>query len=336
MDMGKRRLVDWSFGGLVERSSMRVPAWIALAAIALSGCGSGAPEPAAEQGTQQTAVASGAPTQSTVEMPVPTSNPAPALAPIRLGSDEPATAAGGGTSGGASVAADPAASRQALLNEMMPLQIMLGTWRGTTQTKIGDFNGLDAPAWVWDFQTDRNHPAMVMNSEESAYFRAARLTWLAESKQFQMTTTDQDGRQRSFQGTFSQVPETVQGDDNKPQQTYKLALIEVNAADPKDQWQIVFNQQRNDRYLMELSKKRGGNFARFETVATQREGTSFALSDDDYGDRKCVISGGLGTMQVSYQGKSYWVCCTGCKAAFEDDPATWIAEFEAKQKAGKK
>ena len=97
----------------------------------------------------------------------------------------------------------------------------------------------------------------------------------------------------------------------------------------------IFNQQRNDRYLMELYKKRGANFARFETVATQREGTSFALSDDDYGERKCVISGGLGTIQVSYQGKSYWVCCTGCQAAFDEDPATWIAEFEAKQKEGK-
>ena len=122
-----------------------------------------------------------------------------------------------------------------------------------------------------------------------------------------------------------------EGDDNKPQQTYKLALAEVDATDPKDQWQVVFNQQRNDRYLMELYKKRGANFARFETVATQREGTSFALSDDDYGERKCVISGGLGTIQVSYQGKSYWVCCTGCQAAFNEDPATWIAEFEERE-----
>jgi hypothetical protein len=258
------------------------------------------------------------------------------LAPIRLGDDEPATATRSGSSGGAAAAADPAAGRQALLNEMMPLQIMLGAWHGTTQTKVGDFNQLDAPAWVWDFQTDRNHPAMVMNSEESAYFRTARLTWLAESKQFQLKTTDAEGKRRTFQGTFSQAPETVQGDDNKPQQTYKLMLTEVDAADPKDQWQVVFNQQRNDRYLMELYKKRGTNFDRFETVGTQREGTSFALSDDDYGDRKCVISGGLGTMQVSYQGKSYWVCCTGCKAAFEEDPATWIAEFEAKQKEGTK
>ena len=45
-----------------------------------------------------------------------------------------------------------------------------------------------------------------------------------------------------------------------------------------------------------------------------------------------MISGGLGTSQVSYNGKSYWVCCSGCKAAFDEEPARWVAEFEAKQK----
>jgi hypothetical protein len=325
---GKGWLVDWSFGRLVKVNRTGALVCGTLAWLALPGCGGGSSEPV-EQGIQPTTATSEAATSGT---PAATSRPTPALAPIRLGGEDQAATIPGGTSDGATAETDPAAGRQALLNEMMPLQIMLGTWHGTTQSKIGDFNGLDAPAWVWDFQTDRNHPEMVMNSEESAYFRTARLTWLAESKQFQLKTTDAEGKRRTFQGTFSQVPEAVQGDDNKPQQTYKLALTEVDPADSKDQWQVVFNHQRNDRYLMELYKKRGANFARFETVATQREGTSFALSDDDYGERKCVISGGLGTMQVSYQGKSYWVCCTGCKGALEEDPATWIAEFEAKQK----
>lgn len=57
------------------------------------------------------------------------------------------------------------------------------------------------------------------------------------------------------------------------------------------------------------------------------------MNDEDYGEKECIISGGLGTIQVSYQGKSYWVCCTGCKAAFEEDPESWIAEYNAKKDA---
>ena len=91
------------------------------------------------------------------------------------------------------------------------------------------------------------------------------------------------------------------------------------------------NQQDNNRYLLELSRLRGKNFVRFDTAASQREGTSFAVNDSDFKEKTCVISQGLGTIQVSHKGKSYWVCCSGCKAAFEEDPDKWIAKFEAMQ-----
>jgi hypothetical protein len=145
--------------------------------------------------------------------------------------------------------------------------------------------------------------------------------------------TDPDDKLRTFRGDYSVPVEEVQMGDNKVHRVYKLALDEVAAADEKDQWQVVLNQQENNRYLLELSKKRAGNWQRFETISAQRKGTSFALNDSDYRDKTCVISGGLGTIQVSYNGKSYWVCCTGCQAAFNEEPARWIAEFEAKQKA---
>ncbi|MEZ5952658.1 MAG: YHS domain-containing protein, partial [Planctomycetaceae bacterium] len=69
-----------------------------------------------------------------------------------------------------------------------------------------------------------------------------------------------------------------------------------------------------------------------DTVSTQREGTSLALIDEGYGEKTCIISGGLGTMTVSHKGQTYYVCCTGCKAAFEDDPERWIARAEEQKK----
>jgi predicted secreted protein len=294
----------------------------------LAGCGGAAeqPQPAptvpAAPSPDAAAAANSGPPAATTQ--------ADAFAPIVLGDDAAQAAASG------SVAAAPAGpqQRQAVLAAMMPLQIMLGTWRGITFSKKDNFNQIDAPSWVWDFQSDREHPALVMTSAEGPYFRAARLSFSTESRRFLLTTTDPDGAERRFEGTFTQAPEQVQGEDKTLQQTYTLELTEIEPAEARDQWRVVFNQQENNRYLLELYRKRGASFARFDTVSTQREGTSFALSDSDYGERKCVISGGLGTIQVSWQGKSYWVCCTGCQAAFNEDPATWIAEFEARE-AGK-
>ncbi|REJ89475.1 MAG: hypothetical protein DWQ34_19665 [Planctomycetota bacterium] len=255
----------------------------------------------------------------------------PAFAPIRLGDDPGANLPDSEQASEQSGDDPEAEERRSILAAMMPLQIMLGEWRGTTRNQIGDFNAVDQPRWVWDFQTDRDQPAMVMTSEGSPYIREARLTWLTDKDLYRLTLTDPDDKTRTFLGTFSQGPEDVQGDDKKLHRTYKLELTESDPEDEKDQWQIVLNQQENNRYLVELYERRGSSFRRFDTVSTQRQGTSIAASDEDYGTRTCVISGGLGTIQVSYQGKSYWVCCTGCKAAFEEDPATWIAEFEAKQ-----
>lgn len=251
----------------------------------------------------------------------------------------PSISMGGSSADQSDSAADQVPGRSAeeqrreLLAAMQPLQVMLGQWRGTTQRAVGDFNAVDAPEWVWDFQSDRAQPAMVMTSEASPYIREARLTYLTDRELFQLNVTDPDGATRTYEGDFSEPAEDFQGDDQKLHVTFKLELTQVDAPSPRDQWQIVFNQQENNRYLVELSQRRGSRFTRFDTIATQREGTSFARSDVDFGEKECIISGGLGTIQVSHEGKTYWVCCTGCKAAFEEDPTTWIAEYQKKQAA---
>lgn len=211
---------------------------------------------------------------------------------------------------------------------LKPIQVVLGPWHAIID-KTKSYEDLQ---WVWDWKTDRTQPALAMaTKEEGTYFKTARLTYLVEDEKFQLTLTDKDGKQRLLQGVFTVEPTDKPGEDKKqtPQRTYKLQLTETG--DAKDRWQIVMNQQDNNRYLFELSQFRGSRFVRFDTMASQREGTSFALDDSDYKDRTCVISQGLGTTQVSYKGKSYWVCCSGCKAAFEEDPEKWIAKFEAMQ-----
>lgn len=223
--------------------------------------------------------------------------------------------------------------RRKLLEAMQPVQVLLGKWKGTTQKEFGDFKGLDEPEWVWDFQSDPDRPALVMHSDNSPYFHEARLTYLSENQKFELKTTDPEGKERTFVGDFLKPVEHFQGDDQQMQIRYQLRLTQTDSESARDTWQVTVNQQQNHRYLVELARKSGTNFIRFDTIATQREGTSFGVSDVGYGERECLISGGLGVTQVSYQGKSYWVCCSGCEAAFKDDPVTWIAEFQAKQKA---
>lgn len=79
----------------------------------------------------------------------------------------------------------------------------------------------------------------------------------------------------------------------------------------------------------EVQAKGKGPFADVFKVAATREGESLAGG----GKRNtCVVTGGLGTMPVSYMGKTYYVCCSGCRDEFNADPKKYADEFEKRKK----
>lgn len=231
------------------------------------------------------------------------------------------------SSGGRTMSA--AEQLESIRAALKPFQVLLGQWNGLSQKQVSD-----RPDWAYDWVTDPKQPGLRVRSEKGVYIRDGVLTYLPQTDQFEFRATDSDGTLRTFRGTFTEPVRDVIADEKKPQRTYKLQLTEPEPNASGEQWRVTFNQQENNRYILELDRKRGsGPFGRVDTFHTQREGTSFALSDTDYGDKTCIISQGLGTISVSYKGQSYWVCCSGCKAAFDDDPEKWIAKWEEKKKA---
>ncbi len=317
----------------MKRTIPRCAVW-AWGMLAIAGCGGSPPAALAPP-----AVPSAPAVAPVVQAPVALPTPVPAtpedspLPTISLGGSSTPAAATSTTEASVKptpTAANTAEQRKQVVAAMNGIQVVLGSWRGTTNKEVGDFKALEAPNWVWDFRTDRGQPALVMKSEKSQYVTAARLTYLTDRQLYQMTAMDKEGKSRTLEGQLTSPVEEFEGDDRRVHRKYKLQLTEVG--DAKDALQLTLNQQDNNRYLFEVERKKGNRFMRVDTVGTQREGSSFALNDEDYKDKTCVISGGLGTSQVSYNGKSYWVCCSGCKAAFDEEPARWVAEFEAKLK----
>lgn len=225
---------------------------------------------------------------------------------------------------------------QSVIAKLQPLQILLGQWRGTTRREFENFKAVDAHEWVWDLRTKPDQPALVMKSDKSPYIRSARLTWDVDGSKFQMTIQDGEDMERVLTGDFTEPVSEIVGSDDKLHRIFRLEFNEGEDSTNSEMWQLAFAQQENNRYLLEVGKRRGkAAFARFDTVSTQRDGTSFAISDSGYAEKTCIISEGLGTTEVMYKGRSYWVCCSGCKAAFEDDPETWIARAAGKDSTKK-
>jgi len=59
-----------------------------------------------------------------------------------------------------------------------------------------------------------------------------------------------------------------------------------------------------------------------------KEGVPFVAGD---GKPECIVSGGAGTIAVTFQGQTYYVCCSGCRAEFNETPEKYIKEFQAKK-----
>ena len=227
---------------------------------------------------------------------------------------------------------DPEKQIQTIIAKLQPLQILLGQWRGTTRREYENFKAVDIHEWVWDLRSNPAQPALTIQSDKSPYIKTGRLTWDTEQNTFVMTVADPAGTTRQFSGDFTEPVHEIVGSDDKLHRVFRLEFNQISNGDRSELWQLAFAQQENNRYLLEVGKRRGkADFARFDTVSTQREGTSFAVSDSGYAEKTCIISEGLGTMEVTWKGRSYWVCCTGCKAAFEEDPETWIARAAKKE-----
>ena len=226
---------------------------------------------------------------------------------------------------------DPEKQIQTVIAQLQPLQILLGQWRGTTRREYENFKAVDIHEWVWDLRSNPAQPALTIQSDKSPYIRTGRLTWDTEQNKFAMTVSDPVGTTRQFTGDFTETVHEIVGSDDKLHRVFRLEFNQNENGESSELWQLAFAQQENNRYLLEVGKRRGkAEFARFDTVSTQREGTSFAVNDTGYAEKTCIISEGLGTMEVTWKGRSYWVCCTGCKAAFEEDPETWIARAAKK------
>lgn len=259
-------------------------------------------------------------------------SPPTTFRPIQLGGTPKAAATDTTGAGGSASPSTEAPKFEDVVAALKPVQIMLGKWQGL----IRNASRSEVHDWVWDLKTDPLFPALVLSIPEGEFFTNARLTYDPRIEKFLMTTVDDEDVKRTFTGEFIAEPKDVPSEDGKTvERTFQLELTEDSDAGRGTRYQYIFKQQHNNRYLVDVNRARGkAKFRQFDVIGSQRDGVSFAKADDDYGDKTCIISGGLGTSTVTYKGRTFYVCCSGCKAAFDDEPERWIARME-QQKAEK-
>lgn len=206
----------------------------------------------------------------------------------------------------------------AISKELKPLNSLIGSWRGVGQIKRGSRQGAwtEKTAVAWDFSMQP--PAIVISTDGGKQFQQLRLTWDKATRKIQLVQKTDSGAV-SFSGTMpAQWPQ-------------KLVLESVVNKDGS-QLRCTINQLKDIRATVLLEKRTSaaGSFRRVSEVGYTRSGSKLAVVGGN--QRKCIVTGGLGTIPVTHDGKTYYVCCQGCVQAFNESPAAIIADYQASLK----
>jgi hypothetical protein len=188
------------------------------------------------------------------------------------------------------------------------LQDFIGGW------KVGN----EKASWSWKFK-DKDR-WMAFNLTNSKLYKSGEVRYSADKSKYEVTVVDKAGAKATFTGELKK-----NGD--------RSILIVERVNDANDTEQLKLQNPDSDRLVYELWVKPDGRnlYTKKAQVGYTREGVTFGT---EVGGKKpeCVVTGGLGTMAVSFMGTTYYVCCSGCRDAFNENPAKVVADYQKKKK----
>lgn len=197
-----------------------------------------------------------------------------------------------------------------------PFADLVGSWKGTGQPQRSSTRGAwrEAAEWAWSLAPES--ASLAVRIEDGKFLRSGALRPGDGPDEFRFETVLADGTRVNYVGRINA----------------RKALVLEAAGPPRGPiGRITLTPLHASRFLLLLESPptEGGAPVRLAEIGYTRQGATFAVGSSY---PECIVTGGKGTIKVSYQGKDYWVCCSGCKDLFEAGPAEIIAEAAAGSK----
>ena len=217
--------------------------------------------------------------------------------------------------------AEPAPKAIPAKEALQPFNLMVGPWRGSgypegTREERNKGFWTESLACQWVFAGKDVHIAVAI--EKGKYYTAFAIRYVPEKEHFHVTATTIEKKEAVFTGKL-----TI-GSQKEP-------LLTVDRKDGEEDQRLVFTMLHHNRFLYAYHVKPSNAkvYTKKYQVGATKEGEPFA---EVAKGQECIVTGGRGTIAVMHDGKTYYVCCSGCKDAFKEEPAKYIAEFEKKNK----
>jgi len=193
------------------------------------------------------------------------------------------------------------------------LQKYVGTWKGAGQVRRGSTQGawIEESEWMWQF--DKQGAAIVLKSAKGKFVTQLELRAAEQQGAFVATAKTPQGAVLQFAGKLDDSGRLVLVNKDPQNQTVGRISIRTVAA--------------GKRMIVMYEKLLTGTlYTRLGELGSTRKGSMFGGGVTMI---ECIVSGGKGTIPVMYNGKTYYVCCSGCRDYFNDNAAEVVAAVAA-------
>jgi YHS domain-containing protein len=219
-----------------------------------------------------------------------------------------------------SCAAADTTKKTDLREALKPFNDLVGSWRGTGEpegSRAEKQRGFWTETIQFDWQFKGDDVWIRLGFEKGKHFKSGELRSAGKDGfRLAVVTAGEQSQTLTFDGTLAGKRLTLDRVDPDTKETQRLVL--------------TFLHSNRFLYRYEVKKPDRESFVRLWQVGATKEGVPFAGPAD--ASPECIVSGGKGTMPVSYKGQTYYVCCSGCRDEFKANPEKYIQEYEAKKK----
>lgn len=200
---------------------------------------------------------------------------------------------------------------------LQELQEFIGGWKGSGESlRPGGAKGFWPVKIDWSWRFKKGEIYFTAAFRKGKFWKSGELRYLLDDEKFQFILIDEKDQKRVFEGELKNRYLTLTHVDKKTKETQQITL---NTAGDGVRLILQYAHKPKNRT----------RFVKDYRLAMTKEGESLGRVEKK---KECIVTGGLGTSTVSYKGKTYWVCCSGCKDAFNENPEKFVKEWLKKKR----
>lgn len=214
------------------------------------------------------------------------------------------------------------AKRAAQKAELARVQFLAGSWKGVAQPQRGSSKGAwtEQVEWAWRFEEGKVELAAEL--DDSKLFESLSMQANGQPGHFILTAAPAaSGEPIHYTGSLDDAGKLILTTASPPDGLPARMTLRTVAGGKR---LLVLYEKHTD------SRKR---FTRLAEVGYTRQGSGFGKGGSG---PECVVTGGYGSIEVIHNGKTYYVCCTGCRDYFLEKPDEVLAEYAARKAAEKR